>query len=384
MESKEEMIQEDAQVTKMLAGFKSMSTDDLLKDILRHEKEVKGIDWAQLSVDRSLSHDQVREKANKLAKDYLRGLQKDLAISEDELPEFTKNFLNKPFSSSDLQVMPTWAVNPKEAEEWKKASGDPLMNMITYRLKVLQSLEITSSPSGYAQIMLTIGIISWVKKAYDAYKIARLAGLTQLAAVVRGIQKVTLQATKIFVATVVVAIIAEIILYLMEKEAVVYMVLVNMTDSDLKMAGQHITHGKQMVQFVNSEVTTHEEKTLMKRLVVDLGTEVDIAYYIGLYVAQKRDMALFGTQGAFNFVNTPEFPQGAYVGYEIPLTKFGGDNRCLVSAANEGSLEGFSNKTNSKGKLESESKSAKGRLKGTMHSGGGSKGYMSVIFEPLP
>ena len=42
-------------------------------------------------------------------------------------------------------------------------------------------------------------------------------------------------------ATVIVAIIAEIILYLMEKDAVVYMVLLNMTDDDLKKDSQFRT-----------------------------------------------------------------------------------------------------------------------------------------------
>ena len=115
----------------------------------------------------------------------------------------------------------------------------------------MQALELTSSEPGFAQITLSIGVIAWLKRAYDAYKAARLAGLTSLAAVGRGIRTVTLNATRVFIATAIVAIIAEILLFLMEKAAVVYTELVNMTDDDLIMDDLGIVNGKQLVQFVD-------------------------------------------------------------------------------------------------------------------------------------
>lgn len=382
----EELTAEALQAEELIGKFKSMSYQDLLTDIFRHEKEVKGIDWAHMVVDESLSPLQIREKANKQAKIYLRELQAELKLTDEELPDFTRQFLEKTFSASDVQVMPAWAISPEEAKEWKEASGEKLKEMISYRLKIMQSLELTSSPAGYAQLMLSIGILAWMKKAYNIYSAARAAGLLRLASVVKAIKGVTLQATKMFVATIILAVITEILLYLMEKDAVVYMVLINMTDDDLKLNDQYLTHGKQKVQFVNPAEGTHEDKTLIKRSVTDLGGgEVDIAYWTGLYVAQKKDMALYGSQGAFRFADCNSYANGAYVGWEIPLTNTffsGGPNRCLVSANNEGNVGDFSNKTDKHGSLLSESSNSAAKVVGKMHSGKGSEGYMSVIFEP--
>jgi len=382
----EELAAETLQAEELVGKFKSMSQKELLTSIFKHEKEVRGIDWAQILVDESLSPIQIREKVNSQGKAYLRNLQAELGLKDEELPAFTRQFLEKPFSASDVQVMPSWAIDPDEAIKWKKASGDELKEMITYRLKIMQSLELTSSPTGYATLMLSIGILAWMKKAYDLYRVARLAGVLRLASVVRAIRGVTLQATKMFVATAILAVIAEILLFLMEKDAVVYMVLINMTDDDLKMDDMYLTHGKQKVQFVNPKDETHEDKTLVKRSVTDLGGgEVDIAYWTGLFVAQKKDMALYGSQGAFRLAACNTYPGSAFVGWEIPLTNTiisGGPNRCLVSANNEGNVGDFSNKTDKHGSLFSESSNPVAKVTGKMHSGKGSEGYMSVIFEP--
>lgn len=379
----DELFSEDPQVSKLLSDIAAMSQPELLKSILEHEKQLRGIDWVELASDPSLSHDQVKEKAREKSKHYLKNLQAELGLSDEDLPDFTKQFFSNP--NSDVQIMPAWGIDHTEAKEWKSATGDTLERMITYRLAIMQSLELHSSDVTYAQVMLSIGVISWMKKAYDFYKLARLAGLTRLAAIVKGIRGVTLQATKMFVATVVVAVIAEIILYLMEKEAVVYMVLVNMTDDDLYKDQQHLTHGKQMVQFIKPSAEAVVEPMLVKREVLDLGEgQIEAGYWTGLFVAQKKDMALYGSQGAFHFRSTPSLPSGAYVGWEIPLTNTffsGGPNRCLVSLNDEGNCERFGEVTHARGNLNNSDSRNGITITGKMHSGDGSKGYMSVIIE---
>lgn len=384
IEQEEELTALDPQTTLLLSRIKNMSHPELLDDILRHEKEVRGIDWAQLYADKSLSSLDVKQKANILTKTYLRKLQAELNVADEDLPEYTSQFLNTPYSDSNVQAMPAWGIDQQEADAWKRASGEELRNMTFYRLKVMQSLELTSSVAGYSQLMLTIGVIAWTERAYDIYKNARLANLAKLASVTRAIKAISLQSTKLFVATIVVAVIAEIILYLVDKESVVYMVLLNMTDDDLALENLYLTHGKQNVQFVNPDYAAKHANTLVKKTVLDLRAgDTDACYWIGLFVAQRKDMALYGSQGAFKLAPCHSYPEGACVGWEVTLSNlFGGPNRCLVSAVNEGNAQRFSQETDRSGSLHSESNNGLARVTGKMHSGLGTKGYMSVVFEP--
>lgn len=360
-------------IIEMMERIRQMPHAEIVEDIFRHEKEFRGIDWLEFAVDGRAG----LERARALAGDYLKNLQKELCVSDEELAELGIKL------SSGVQDMPAWAIDHSEADEWRKAKGEKLGEMVAFRLKVMQSLELTSSSVGFAQVGLSIGIVAWTKKAYDAYKVARTTmDATRLAAAVHGIKAVTLAASRLFVATVIVAVIMEVLLFLMEKKAVVYTVLVNMTDENLEMETLAVENGKQLVQFVDPLVA-HESKTLNKRTVIDLpdGTR-EASYWVGLFSASKSDMALIGSLGAYHFKKNSLLPYGAYVGWEIPLTGvFGGPNRCLVSLGNEGSAATFAGKTSSSGSLKSTSRHGKVTATARMHSGSGSEGYMSVVFE---
>jgi hypothetical protein len=80
------------------------------------------------------------------------------------------------------------------------------------------------------------------------------------------------------------------------------------------------------------------------------------------------------------------FQQKVFVGWEIPLTNTiitGGPNRCLASATFQGTAQAFSDETDRRGSLDSESRAGRGLVRARMHSGKGSRGYMSVIFETV-
>ncbi|WP_419419412.1 hypothetical protein ACNVED_12975 [Legionella sp. D16C41] len=363
---------EDPKIKELIKKFTNMSQAELINDIFRHEKEVRGIDWLAYAAK---GPDGMAE-AKKKAHEYLTKLKSDLGVKDEDIDDF------KLAMGDDVQVMPAWGINEKEAKEWKNASGEELEKMVTFRLRVMQSLELSSGDGIFAEISLSIGVFAWLKRAYNAYKVARMAGYTSLSSAIQGIRAVTLNATKAFVATVVVAIIAEIILWMMEKKAVVYTVLVNMTDHDLIMQGITTINGKQTVQFVDP-LDEKQRNALNKRTIIDLPEGREANYWVGLFSASKRDMALIGSLGSYNFVACPPFPDSVYVGWEIPLSGlFGGPNRCLVSATPEQSTTDFAKKTSSKGTLYSTSKSASGAIvTAKMHSGDGSEGYMSVIFE---
>lgn len=371
MESFDEFIKDDMKATAIIEKIRRMTYDERLEDIFRHEKEVRGIDWLALAAEGETG----LMKARRLADEYLTKLRADLGVTDADIPTFRLAV------NDEVQVMPAWGINEKEALVWKNARGQDLADMVSFRLKIMQSLELTSSDTVYAQISLSIGVVAWLKKAYDAYTIARAAGFTSLSSAIQGIRAVTLNASKAFIATVVVAIIAEVLLYLMEKKAVVYTVLINMTDDDLIMNDLGIVNGKQLVQFVDP-LELKQRNALNKRVGIELKAgEIEYSYWVGLFAASKRDMALIGSLGAYSFTPCNSFPHSVYVGWEIPLTFFGGNNRCLVSALNEGSCKRFADKTSRDGTLESASESNIATVTARMHSGSGSEGYMSVIFE---
>lgn len=367
-----DQVTEDTQVKKLIEKYTKMSRAELIDDIFRHEKEVRGIDWLAYAAQGEEGIIEAKLKAN----EYLVQLKSDLGVLTEDVPDFRLGTAN------EVQVMPAWGINEKEAQEWKNASGKELADMVIFRLKIMQSLELSSGDGIFAQIGLSIGVVAWLKRAYDAYKVARLAGYNSLSSVVQGVRAVTLNATKAFVATVVVAIIAEIILWMMEKKAVVYTVLVNMTDEDLIMKDLEIINGKQTVQFVDP-LDAKQRNALNKRTIVDLPEGRESNYWVGLFSGSKRDMALIGSLGAYSFTACRSFPDSVYVGWEIPLTGlFGGPNRCLVSASKEPSTNAFAKRTSSNGTLHSTATSASGStVTAKMHSGDGSEGYMSVVFE---
>ena len=65
-------------------------------------------------------------------------------------------------AADGVQTMPAWGINHQEALDWKNASGEVLGNMVAKRLKVMQSLELTSGETTYAYISLSIGVLAWL------------------------------------------------------------------------------------------------------------------------------------------------------------------------------------------------------------------------------
>jgi hypothetical protein len=376
VETKE--LEADPTVQALLESYQEMSTEELLADILRHEKEHRGIDWLALYQQGA----EGQAEAKRLARQHIQSLHDELDSAE--VPELTRLYLKAAESNDEVQTMPEWGIDFREANEWRQASGERLQDMVFQRLKVMQVLEVTSAPAGWAQLMVSIGVLAWMKSAYNAYKVARLAGMSRLAAVATSIKNVTVAASRAFLATVIVSVIAEIILYVMEKEAAVYMILVNLTDAPLELQDIALTHGKQTVQF---EDPNDRRKVLLPRTHIEELPPEDDAYWIGLFCAQKRDLALYGSQGAFILKPSGNvFPNNLYVGWEIPLTNTiitGGPNRCLASATYRGSASNFSDETDRRGSLDSQDRAGRGLVRARMHSGKGSRGYMSVIFDAV-
>jgi hypothetical protein len=167
----------------------------------------------------------------------------------------------------------------------------------------------------------------------------------------------------------------------MEKDAIVYMVLLNRTKQDMTLEGSvHHTHGKGLVQFTNAagdakSIPAYEE------IRNDQGQLLDTVYWMGFFVAQKKDSALYGTQGAFLFAAGEVYPHGASIGWEIPLiTK----NRCLVAANTKKTAEGFADDTDAHGTQNQRAADGESTIDGRMNAKSGSEGYMAVVFNTSP
>ncbi|HSJ76565.1 MAG TPA: hypothetical protein VK899_10350, partial [Gemmatimonadales bacterium] len=92
-------LQADPTVLALVESYQNMSREELLADILRHEKEHRGIDW--LSLYQQGADGQA--EARRLARQHIRQLQDELGSSE--APDVTRLHL----AADDVHPMPEWA-----------------------------------------------------------------------------------------------------------------------------------------------------------------------------------------------------------------------------------------------------------------------------------
>lgn len=214
--------------------------------------------------------------------------------------------------------------------------------------------------------------------------IRALAGATEVYAVLMGVMEVGGAVVTLAVTTIFLAVLIPILLIMM-KDATCYMMVLNKTEEDLNVEGDvYLTHGNLNVQFVN--YTQARQIPGMSVIRDPSGKIVASNYWAGFLVAQKKEAALYGSQGAFKFSATSSFPAGAFVGWEIPLTIFGGSNRGLVSCQWSNDAGAFSNETNDHGNGDNTAihPNTGAWIRARMNSGGGSQGYMTVVLGNAP
>ena len=219
------------------------------------------------------------------------------------------------------------------------------------------------------------GLFQVVKILKTLYKLTQA---TEAYAVFTGIMEVGVNVIKIGIATVIIAILVPLFIY-MNKDAAAIFVIVNDTDSDLDLLEYHTTHGKIVGIFKENPDLDNPKPIIPKRLppIINPKTGKEVckgSIQAGFFAARKNDNALVGSQGALKFGPMTSFPKGVFMGWEVPLSQ--GSNRLLVSTDFNGSTSEFSDKTNDGDKQEDTAMGSNGaKVVSRVHSASGSEGY---------
>ena len=212
--------------------------------------------------------------------------------------------------------------------------------------------------------------------------LAELTEATEAFAVFEGVIEVGAAVINLAITVVILAVLVPFFIF-MAKDAAGIMIIINDTDQDLVLEDLTCTHGKVVAIFKENAAEENPQPIIPKRLppVINPETKEVVAelgsIQAGFFAARKRDAALIGTRGALKFEATESFPQGAYIGWSVPLSR--GKNALLVSATFNGSVSKFSDNTGSHGKQENTSTSTtNASITGRVNSGSGSEAYYIV------
>ena len=346
------------------------SSEEVTQMILDFEKR-QGIDWVALLA----RGEEGWAEGVRLSRQRALRVLGELEQANVAFPSEIRTLLEA--ASNGIDMMPCWALSPDVAATWTAAQGSSIKSLVKKQIANMQTISGSSSAAGITELSISIGVTAWCNSAYVGYVAARTMGTGVFDAVMAGVTGVGAVAT----AAVVVVLLAVLlpIFILMEKDAIVYMVLLNRTRQDLTLKGSvHNTHGKQLVQFTNSD-GDQKQIPACHDIFNDQGTLVETVTWMGFFMAQKKDSALYGSQGAFLFEKGEVYPSGASIGWEIPLS--GSNNRCLVAADTEKSAKDFSTECDNHGTQNQHAGAGTSTIDGRMNAHSGSEGYMAVVFN---
>jgi hypothetical protein len=364
-----------------------MPFEERVRAIFEHEKQYRGIDWVALYAKGPAG----RMEAARLAHDHLQDFAKQNGLTDKDIPSEV-HALMAPLKAAaagniapgllgdGTDVMPIWPMDAAGLQRWTNATGGDIKDLIATQISAMQSIQtVQNNPSLIAQISVGICVTAWVYAAYQTYvAIAAVAGATEVYAVLMGVMAVGGAVVTLAVATVFLAVLLPILL-IMLKDATCYMAIVNASKDDLNVEGDvYLTHGNLNIQFTDYQ--QNRRIPAISQITDPSGKVIATTYWCGFLVAQKKEAALYGSQGALKFSATPSFPKGVFVGWEIPLTVFGGDNRGMCALDFTGSTGDYSDATNDHGTGETLSPGLNGAwARQRMNASGGSQGYQTVI-----
>ena len=278
-----------------------------------------------------------------------------------------------------------WGWKKETVKTFQDARGgkikDQIVNLIR-NFQVMQNDDARYLVKTFMNVGLWgVGIYGLVQVWKILRTLSELTEATEAFAVLEGVLEIGVAVIKLGITVVILAILVPFFVY-MTKNAAGMMVIINDTDQDLVLEDLTCTHGKVVAIFKENPAEENPQPIIPKRLppITNPQTEEVVAegsIQAGFFAATKRELALIGTQGALKFKANESFPQGAYIGWSVPLSE--GSNALLVSATFNGSTSKFSDNTGSHGKQEDTSTSTtNASITGRVNSGSGSEAYYIV------
>ena len=285
-----------------------------------------------------------------------------------------------------------WGWKPEHAKKFQDAKGGDIKDLIVNLVRNFQVMA-NDDTRMIVQICNDISLLGFgfyglwqVNKILEGLEVIDEAA--ELYAILEGLQQVGVAVIKLGITVVIIAVL--VIFFFMEKAAAGLMVIVNDTDEDLVLEDITSTHGKVIGIFKENPDKDNPKPIIPKKLppIIDPKTHKPVidptthkpmtgAVLAGFFAVSKRDNALIGPRGALKFRATKSFPQGAYIGWEVPLAQ--GSNRLHVSATYNDSVSKFSDDTDDNGKQEETSTStANAKITGRVNSGSGSEAYYVI------
>lgn len=282
---------------------------------------------------------------------------------------------------------PIWGWKPESAKKFQDAKGDEIKAQVLNLVRNYQAMDGSDAREMSKKFMdmglLGVGSVG-LKAAWNIIKTTSSpTEATEVYAILEGIRAARPAVVTLAISLFIISVLVLIFL-LMQKDAAGLMVILNDTDQDLDLEDITCTHGKVIGIFKENAASENPKPIIPKRLppIIDPKTKKVVAkgsIQAGFLSVRKMDCALYGTQGALKFKATESFPQGAYLGWSVPLTSIcsiGGSNALLVSATYNGSVSQFSDNTGEKGRQEDTSTSTtNAKITGRVNSGSGSNAY---------
>ena len=278
-----------------------------------------------------------------------------------------------------------WGWNKERVKTFQDARGGKIKDKIVNLIRNFQVMQNDDTRFLVKILMeagmLGLGLISLVQVWKIASTLEELTEATEAFAVLEGVLEVGAAVIWLGVTVVILGVLVPLFIF-MTKNAAGIMVIINDTDQDLVLENLTCTHGKVVAIFKENPAEDNPQPIIPKRLppIINPKTKKVVfegSIQAGFFTVRKRDDALIGTQGALKFKANESFPQGAYIGWSVPLSE--GSNALLVSATFNGSTSKFSDNTGSHGKQEDTSTSTtNASITGRVNSGSGSEAYYIV------
>ena len=218
-----------------------------------------------------------------------------------------------------------WGWNKQKAASFQTATGDRIKALIVNLIRNFQVMK-GDSTRFLVKTFMEAGLwgvgLYGLKAVWRIVRtLAELTEATEAYAVLSGVMEVGVNVIKLGITVVVLAVLVPLFIY-MTKDAAGIMVIINDTDTDMRLIDLHATHGKIVGIFKEHATVDNPQPIIPKKLppIVNPKTGkvlTEGSIQAGFFAARKKDLALIGSQGGLRFDATPNYPKGIYVGWEV-------------------------------------------------------------------